>query len=330
MNQRLVCLAIVMASAQCASFALNVENYVTGMSGVIGIDFQQKTNRLIVSTNYSAGSPYNFESVSLVNQSRQQFSSVAGRQQEIYLDCISANWGPYGEGTVFSPGGAGTGEILAISPDGSTVSTLATAPVIASQYTSVRWDDWGTWNHDLIYADESAGKVWRVNSAGQMTEIFNVPGSSPEGLLVLGENARYGPWSGKVLALQNGGSTVYAISPDGTYKAYTMAFGNLEAVQVIPYAPSQAALYVSNYPNTIKKVTGFDTLPNFASHDLLFAGETAGQLYHVYWDGTQFAWSSVASGLGQIEGMVAVPEPPSITAMGAGLLLLMRRRTRRS
>lgn len=328
MRKQLV-VVMAVAAASFASAQLTVTEFSTGYNGAVGIDYQVSANQLIVSTNYSSGQPYNFEKVNLNNGSHSQFSTVGGLQSEIYPTTTKAAWGSYAEGTVFTPGGAGGGgAVYAITPDGSASSLFTTLPANPGAYTTARWDYTGGWNNDLIVSDESNGKAWRVNSSGVSTEIFNVPGSRPEGLLVLGANARYGPWAGKVMALTNGGSTFYAIDQNGTYQTYDLGIGDLEAIQIFNYAPT-SALYAVNYPGRIMKVTGFENVANFQEGDMLVASEYSG-LYHVYWDGAQFQKQFLTNEIGQIESMVAVPEPSVLVGLGLGVVAMVRRRTRRN
>jgi hypothetical protein len=328
MNRTILVVFALLGAVAGAQAQLTIEEFSTGYSGVIGIDVQTSTNSLIVSTNYNTGAPYNFERVNVTTGAHTQFSNVSGLQSEVYPTTTKSAWGSFAEGTVFTPGGAGGGgNVYAISPDGTTSSLFTTLPDNPTAYTTARWDYTGGWNNDLIVSSESAGKAWRIDSSGTSSEIFNVPGSRPEGLLVLGSNARYGPWAGKVMALQNGGSTVYAINQNGTYQTYDLGLGDLEAIQVFNYTPT-AALYVVNYPNRIWKLTGFQNVANFQEGDMLVASEFGG-LFHVYWDGNQFQKQLLTNEVGQIESMVAVvPEPSTLALLGLGSVALLRRRRR--
>ncbi|MFN4033147.1 MAG: PEP-CTERM sorting domain-containing protein [Fimbriimonadales bacterium] len=148
---------------------------------------------------------------------------------------------------------------------------------------------------------------------------------------VLGTNPRYGAWQNKVVALQNMGSTIYAIDPDtNTYTSYNLNIYSLEAIYALPDGPDPT-LYITLYAgNKVVSISGTElralgVLPG----DLLVASEYYG-LYHVYWDSNgQLQQHLLVSDIGHIEDMIAVPvpEPASLIVLGSGVVgLLIRRR----
>lgn len=317
-------LASLSASAMCQ---VTKTVLTSGISFGIGLDFQVHTNSLVVSNNYSSGQPSNLSRVNLNTAVITQYSGLAGLTSEVYQTVTRHQWGSFAAGTTFVPGGnSGGGQVWSVSPDGSTFGVFTTLPSTPTAYTSARWDQTGSWGNDLIVSSESEGKVWRVKSDGSFSEIFNVPGSATEGLVVLGDNPRYGPWSGKVIALQNGGSNIYAISQDGTYTTWDIGVGGLECIQVVPFNIASSDLYVMNHPGTIWRVSNLQSVSNFEYRDIILAPENGGVVYHVYWDGSAFQKQVFVDGLGHIEDMVAVPEPATLVVLGIGAALVARRR----
>jgi hypothetical protein len=170
---------------------------------------------------------------------------------------------------------------------------------------------------------------WDSSTSTARFEVLAQNISRPEGGAVLRSNPRYGPWSGKLVSLQNGGSTIYAIDPDtGNYTTWNLGIDDLEVIYplVVNADPdaNPSELYIAVYgQNKIIWVRGLlemGVLPG----DLLIANEHPGQVYHVWWDGSQFQKRLLLQ-TGLIEDMIAIPEPGSLSVMAAGLLLLSAR-----
>jgi hypothetical protein len=297
----------------------------------IAIDFDPYSpgGRFIVS--HFQNNPRSFSQVSRNTGTVSPFAHISNMSgAEFYHIVLHHSWGPYGAGWVLSPAWQTSGSVLwAIDPNGnaSPVPTSGQVPSSLNNHTKLRYDP----VRDVLYfqneTDNTIYKVsWDSSTATARFEVLAQNISRPEGGAVLRSNPRYGPWSGKLVSLQNGGSTIYAIDPDtGDYTTWDLGISDLEVIYPLvvnadPIAyPSE--LYIAVYgQNKIIRVRGLlemGVLPG----DLLIANEHPGQ---VWWDGSQFQKRLLLQ-TGHIEDMIAIPEPGSLSVMAAGLLLLSAR-----
>jgi hypothetical protein len=251
---------------------------------------------------------------------------------EIYHLMLYQSWGPYEPGWVLTPGLRASGSVLwAIDPDGN-ASPVPTSGAVPNPTTTLKL------HHDPVrnvlyfisHSDQAVYKIsWDSSTSTARFELLAQTSTPLEGAALLRGNPRYGPWSGKLVVLQNQGSTIYAIDPDtGNYTTWNLGIDDLEVIYPLvvnadPIAyPSE--LYIAVWgQNKIIRVQGLleiGVLPG----DLLIANEHPGQVYHVWWDGSQFQ-KRLLLRTGLIEDMIAIPEPGSLSVMAAGLLLLSTR-----
>jgi hypothetical protein len=299
----------------------------------IAIDFDPYSpgGRFIVS--HYQNIPLTFSQVSRNTGTVSPFAHISNlSEREFYHIVLHRSWGPYGAGWVLSPAWQTSGSVLwAIAPNG-TASPVPTSGQLPNPFshTKLRYDP----VRDVFYfMDESGGTVYKVSwdssTATARFELLAQNISRPEGAAFLRGNPRYGPWSGKLVVLQNEGSTIYAIDPDtGNYTTWNLGIDNLEVIYPLvvnadPIAnPSE--LYIAVFgASKIIRVRGLlemGVLPG----DLLITNEQQGQVYHVWWDGSQFQKRLLLQ-TGHIEDMIVIPEPGSLSVMAAGLLLLSAR-----
>lgn len=233
-----------------------------------------------------------------------------------------------------------------------------------TNYTNVRWDEFGVANNDLFYCNEGSGEVVRVNNAGNpvwttaltYTDQFgNRKQGLPEAMIVLGSNPRWGPFQNKVLIGQNfPESTMFMLDPaTGVATAFTSPIatsptnGAPESFRLFhSRTGAPLALYVSLYGGSNSKIyqpSNFSSVPNLQPNDLFIAREAngGGEVFHVYWDNStnSFVSQQIASFYAPgyfLEDMVfapqaAVPEPSSLLlfSLGAGGVGIFLKRSRR-
>ena len=95
----------------------------------------------------------------------------------------------------------------------------------SDQVTGLYVDQTGIWNNDLVavtsddvFHSLASHNVWRINSRTETNLITSITASHLDGLLTLPDDARYGPWAGKLLTADPNYSQIFAVDPDGTYK----------------------------------------------------------------------------------------------------------------
>lgn len=303
----------------------------TTFNGIIGIDHHQPTNKVVVSVNYPTGLPYNFELVSSTG-SRTQFSAISGLTDEVKIATARDTLGGFAVGEMFTGTGV-PGEIIRISATGASsyVITLPGEPGLMRG--SMHVDRTGVFGGDLIVVT-TAGNVWRVKSSApagacsplDCTQLTGV-GTHLEGVCTIPNNAaKYGPWTGKILAGAEGQGRVYAIAPDGTTTFYTLGI-NPEDIDIIP--TNENFFGVGYGDNTL-----YGAPPSeFAGMvgDVLITQEGPGKLFRVNWNGSVFETTQLAQ-VTQWEhvafspaGIIVVPPSavPTVSAWGLVVLTLL-------
>lgn len=345
------------------NFGVTATDWTT-TNGNRKMDFDWVRNRFVIQYLYGSIPPQ-YATIDLATKTLTHFAQTTGPTfYETLLTVLPTNWNGYSQGTTLVPSG-GSGKIFAISPTG-TVSTFTsglpnTHNMLATptNYTTVRWDEFGVANNDLFYANEGSGEVCRVDSAGNIVwttalsytdDYGNRKQGLPEALIVLGSNPRWGTFQNKVLVGQNLlTSTMFTIDPTtGAFQAVTSPINGAPESFRIFHSRTGAplALYVSLYNGGNSKIfqlTNLNNIPNLQPNDLFIAREAngGGEVYHVYWDNTvnNFVSQQIASFSGPgyfLEDMVfapqsAVPEPSSLLlfSVGAGGLGMFLKRSRK-
>ncbi|HZU34488.1 MAG TPA: putative Ig domain-containing protein, partial [Gemmataceae bacterium] len=253
----------------------------TNFNNVIHVDYYEPDNTLIASVNYGGGQPHNFEEIK-ADGSHVQFSNVSGFTDEVYMAIArSSDIGGFKPGDIFVGNGK-DGQIARITDNGQTViNPWVTLP--GSGHGLFRgyltFDRTGVFSGDLI-AETDRGEVWRINAAGQATEIANTH-SFLEGVEVIpNDPARYGPLAGTILATNEQSSGFYSITPDGKVTFYDVGIGGLEDAHVIA---ANENFFGSDYGSGRILGIGANELTPLVG-DILFTQES-NHLFRMYWDG---------------------------------------------
>ncbi len=184
------------------------------------------------------------------------FPSAAGCVEK-YLD-VNPGLGPWANKVRYVYVTQGS-EVFEITPDGSTVTLFATIPSGVTTHTGITFDRVGTFNNDMILTDIT-GNVFRVDSAGAVTQVANVNASIENPAVV---PAALGPHGGEVWVAAESAGTVYSVSASGTVSVIASGISGAENVTVIPAAPTQlgssgGAYFAADFPVRIIKFPASD------------------------------------------------------------------------
>ena len=174
----------------------------------VGITHHPLFNKLVVSVNEPTGLPNNLE---IINDdgSHNKYTNTSGLTDELKLASVRDTLGGFEVGEIFTGNGK-PGEIIRISPDGSSVQDPW---VVLPGETGIfrgglHVDETGVYDGDLI-AVTTVGNVWRINSDGEPTFLARAqsPIGGPvgpihlEGVTTVPDiPEKYGPWAGKIVA----------------------------------------------------------------------------------------------------------------------------------
>jgi len=219
----------------------------TALGGIIGVDYQEVTDSLVVSVHWQGGQPNNFVRVSR-GGGITQFSTASGFPSEVPIavapsqDCSGTGLsaGGFTVGEVFTGSGldpaSGLATIARFSVDGSSMQkAFATLPGETLLVDGLYFDRSGNFGGDLMACTETGG-VYRVNSSGIATLVARHPtNGNVESIIVLPNDSRFGPLSGKILVggtdfglPSTGATNIFAVDPIdathpmGTFTAYSV------------------------------------------------------------------------------------------------------------
>jgi len=188
-----------------------------------------------------------------------------------------------------------------ITPDGSTISTFATIPSLASSVNvGITFDHIGSFGFDMLVTGTN-GQVWRVNSSGSATLVGTVP-AWIEGPDVA--PLSFAPYGGHVLVAAEQVSTVYAVSPTGTVSTVA-SWPNPDGVAFVPsnvctFGTSGGAFFTAIYPTHITKFPASD-FTGLAGRALVMS-EFGGGIGLLTSDGTSVTVSTFQTSIGEHEG----------------------------
>ena len=298
---------------------VNLVNISTAFNEPIGVDYHEPTNKVLLSVNFSAGAPYNFELVAQ-DGSRTQFSTISGLTDEVYMAAIrtSACQAGFTVGEVFTGTGQ-PGQIARIAPDGS--SAIIPWVTLPGETGLLRGglcqDQFCAFGGDLIVVTTS-GNVWRVTSAGLATKIpVTNTGGFLEGVTTVpNDPTTYGPWAGKILAGNENNSCLYSIDAQGNSQCWLQDLGwSPESPHVIP--PNQNFFGVDFGGGRLEgaAASAFTVLVG----DVLVPSEIGGDLWDVHWNPVSQMFEPIrVAKVGQWEGSAFAPAgiveiPPATT-----------------
>jgi RHS repeat-associated protein len=258
-----------------------------------GIVHHESTRRVVVSSHYPSGEPYNLESLNTEGTHRR-FSSLAGLGGRLRLatardDGRGKSRGGFEPGDLFT-GTDVPGVLARIAPDGSAVQNpwvgLPGESGLLDGGLSI--DRSGLFGGDLIVVT-TQGSVWRVSSSAVPNRLANL-GAHLEGVTTVPDDPiRYGPWAGKILAGAPHQGTIYAIDGYGNSTPFQLNIG----VQDIHIVPARENFY--GVDPVERRIWGAPaTVFAPMAGDILVAQESPGALFRVRWNGASFDVSRIA------------------------------------
>lgn len=275
-----------------------------------------------MSVNYFGGTPHNFELVA-ADGTRTQFSSVSGLTDEVKIATVRSGscQGGFTPGELFTGTGV-AGEIARISPDGLTTQIpWVTLPnETGLMRGSLFQDKFCSFGGDLIVVT-TAGNVWRVTSSGSPTLLKSL-GTHLEGVTTVpNDTAKYGPWSGKILAGAEGLGCIYAIDATGAAVCHKLGI-NPEDFDIIPANENFFGVDFGGATLWGAPASAFTSMVG----DFLIAQEFPGILWHVRWNGSSFdateiarvtQWEHVTFSSAGIVEIPPINQPPDCSAAAA-------------
>ena len=292
-----------------------------GFNNPISVDYYAPTNKVILSTNYSSGTPYNFELVAS-DGTRTQFTSIANLTDEVYIAAARQTGGGFTVGDFFTGTGV-PGQIARVTNNGA----VAQIPwVILPSETgllrgALHLDDTGVFGGDLLVATDS-GAMWRVSSAGIPTRLGSA-GVALEGLITVpNDPTRYGPFAGKAVSCNEGGAGFFTFDPNGgSVQQFPLGISSCENLNIIP---AGSFFYGVDFAS---KVLWSAAPAQFVSMvgDILVGEESPGNLWHLRWNPVSGGFDKeLLATVGQFEGATFAPtalptnQPPTIACPSSG------------
>jgi hypothetical protein len=316
----LLSLSLCALASGSAEAAIALKPVAIGFNNPVSVDYHQPTNRLVLSSNYFAGEPFNFELVAS-DGSRAQFSSLHGLIDEVYVAAARTTHGGFMAGELFTGTGV-AGQVARISPDGSTVLLpWITLPGETGLLRgALHMDETGVFGGDLLVATD-AGSVWRVDGFGNATLVGSA-GTALEGLMTLPDDPRYGPWAGKAVSCSENGAGYFAFDPaGGPVTQVDLGIATCENVALIQ--PNQYYYTVDFGGQTLWRVSPTELADVVG--DVLSGEEFPGNIWRIRWNAATGAFDKeLEATVTQLEGAafapVALPvtdNPPTLTCPAA-------------
>jgi hypothetical protein len=307
-----VCLGLLSVSPFArgtARAALTLKAVAIGFNNPVSVDYHQPTNRLVLSSNYILGEPFNFELVA-ADGSRAQFSSLHGLIDEVYVAAVRTTHGGFTAGELFTGTGV-AGQIARISPDGSSVLLpWITLPGETGLLRgALHMDETGVFGGDLLLATD-AGSVWRVDGFGNATLVGNA-GAPLEGLMTLPDDPRYGPWAGKAVSCNESGAGYFAFDPAGG-PATQVDLGIPACENVALIQPNQYYYTVDFGGQTLWRVSPTELAGMVG--DVLSGEELPGNIWRIRWNPTTGMFDKeLEATVTQLEGATFAPVALPVT-----------------
>ena len=282
-----------------ATGSVTLTKVAIGFPNPNGIGYYAPSNSLVLSVHYPNGIPNNFDIVNSAG-TYTPFSTVSGLTNEVYIAAIQNS--PCQDG--FTPGdlyfGTGTPGVIAKLSSNGTVLTnpWVTLPGETGLLRGGLYQDLACVAGGDLIVTTKVGTVWRVTAAGTATELASNFGAKYlEGPVTVPiDPARYGPWSGQILAADETNGVVWSIDPTTGATGRSdlqgaLRFGHAEAVMVVP--PNENFFGVDFGAHTLlaapaSQFTG-------VVGDVVVATEQSGKLYDVTWNGTAFVANDLLS-----------------------------------
>ncbi len=286
--------AVVCLGASClAAQEISLTQLSTSFNTPIGVDYHEPTDSLILSVNYSGGLPHNLERIEF-DGSNVPYSGLAGLTDELKIATVRSigNPGGFTVGDVFT-GNGNDGEIVRVTDDGATViNPWVSLPGAGNGLMrgSLYVDRTGVFDGDLIVCT-TAGEVWRVDSSGEPSLMVDL-NVHLEGLLTVPDDPdKYGPWAGTILAGAEAQGLLWSITREGSATSYNLGIAP-EDLDII--RPGEGFFGV-NFGSSRLLAAPPSTFAGMEG-DILITEEffASTGLYHVRWDGTDFAVTEFA------------------------------------
>ncbi len=181
----------------------------------IGIDTHETTGRVVTSVYYPAGAPRNFELIGSTGTATP-FGTASGFTDEIQPGTVRASGcqGGFQVGEMFAGTGV-NGQVARYSPEGVQTALYdldGSSTTFAGRVTSVFQDRHCVIGGTVVVATH-LGRIYRINSGGAFAPVGVGIGTHIEGLMTVPNDARYGPWAGKIVVGAPAQSRIYTVDP---------------------------------------------------------------------------------------------------------------------
>jgi hypothetical protein len=251
----------------------------------IGIDHHEPTNSVVMSVNYPAGTPLNFERVEATG-THQPFSTFSGLTEEVKIGTVrSGGIGGFTTGDLFVGNGL-DGQIVKITDGGATiVNPWVDLPGDGNGLLrgSFYVDRTGIYGGDLI-AVTTGGEVWRITASGTPTLIADL-NVHLEGVIVVPDvPVRFGPLAGKIICGAEEQVNLHAFDTTGLVGTYAIGV----AVEDLDYVSARENFFGVNFGSSLLLGAAAADMQSMVG-DVLVTQEVvtapSSGLYRLAWDG---------------------------------------------